>query len=272
MSQLFASALRKGRRHGRGNDQRRNDPVRKSAVDMFVSVSTDVAKRNGVYGTALPQRIIPNFTDVAASEEPAPADLFAGPCATGRAVHLVRRRPEQRQRLARPHRGVPQLATTTAVGHHRPAGRSTTPELGPKVTVINGWPYVNVVEAFSSLCVLRGSFPMGGTLWFGHHRGHVAGQAGHRRQPRRHHDIIEDGETGFLIEPRNVPELKERLATLTANVALRAEMGKKAKESVKRFDVDIVISQIEALYEELIASTAEKASARTLLDRTMKHT
>src|SRR5690606_33309040 len=54
-------------------------PVRKRAVDMFVSVSTDVARRNGVLGTTLPQRIIPNFTDVEASKAPAPADLHLDP-------------------------------------------------------------------------------------------------------------------------------------------------------------------------------------------------
>jgi glycosyltransferase involved in cell wall biosynthesis len=236
-------------------------PVRKSAVDMFVSVSTDVAKRNGVLGTSLPQRIIPNFTDVEASNQPAPADLVLDPALPDEPFVLFVGDQSK-------DKGLPDLIDAyRRVENPLPLviiGRPVDPlpdDLGDKVTVINGWPYVNVVEAFRrcafSVAPSRWAEPFGLVIIEAMLQGKPVVGANHGGIT----DIIEDGETGFLIEPRNVSQLTERLALLTRDVALREQMGTKAKESVKRFDVDIVLGQIEALYEELVSSKAEKAPA-----------
>lgn len=45
-------------------------------------------------------------------------------------------------------------------------------------------------------------------------------------------EIVRDGETGFLVEPGNVDELRDRIATLLADAALAQRMGRAARESV----------------------------------------
>lgn len=236
-------------------------PVRKSAVDMFISVSTDVAERNGVLGTSLPQRIIPNFTDVEASKQPAPADLQLEPALPDTPFILFVGDQSK-------DKGLPDLITAwQQLENQLPLviiGRSVDAlpdNLGPKVTVINGWPYPNVVEAFRrcafSAAPSRWAEPFGLVIIEAMLQGKPVVGANHGGIT----DIIEDGETGFLIEPRDVNALEDRLRLLSDDVLLREEMGRKAQESVKRFDVNIVISQIEALYEELIASHTQRASA-----------
>jgi glycosyltransferase involved in cell wall biosynthesis len=238
-------------------------PVRKSAVDMFVSVSTDVAARNGLLGTSLPQRIIPNFTDVAAAQEPAPADLVLNPSLPDEPFILFVGDQSN-------DKGLPDLLDAYRhAGEPLPLvviGRSVDPLPDwvagrPKITVINGWPYANVVEAFRrcafSVAPSRWAEPFGLVIIEAMLQGKPVIGSNHGGIT----DIIEDGETGFLIEPRDVGELQNRLEKLAQDVGLREQMGTKARESVKRFDVGIVIGQIESMYDELIASTAGRVSA-----------
>jgi glycosyltransferase involved in cell wall biosynthesis len=238
-------------------------PVRKSAVDMFVSVSTDVAKRNGVWGTDLPQRIIPNFTDVEASKTPAPADLELDPALPVEPFILFvgdQSKDKGLPDLLEAYRRAGEPMPLVVIG--RPV--DSLPDWvasDPNITVINGWPYMNVVEAFR-----RCAFSVAPSRW-AEPFGLVIIEAMLQAKPviGANHggitDIIEDGETGFLIEPRNVDDLTDRLEKLSSDGDLREQMGTKAKESVRRFDVGIVISELESLYDELIATTAEKASA-----------
>ena len=229
-------------------------PVRKNAVDMFVSVSTDVARRNGVLGTSLPQRIIPNFTDVEASKSPAPLDLRLEPELPDEPFILFVGDQSK-------DKGLPDVIEAyQRAGEPLPLviiGRPVDPlpdNLSDRITVINGWPYENVVEAFRrcafSVAPSRWAEPFGLVIIEAMLQGKPVIGANHGGIT----DIIEDGETGYLVEPRDVESLQDRLKKLSDDVELRGQMGTKARESVKRFDVDIVIGQIEALYEELIAS------------------
>lgn len=236
-------------------------PVRKSAVDMFVSVSTDVARRNGVLGTDLPQRIIPNFTDVEASKLPPPAGLQLEPVLPSQPFILFvgdqskdKGLPDVLSAYERANKPLPLVII----------GRSVDPlpewvASDPKVTVINGWPYVNVVEAFR-----RCAFSVAPSRW-AEPFGLVIIEAMLQAKPVIGSniggitDIITDGESGFLISPNDVDALSDRLQLLSTDVTLREEMGRKARSSVERFDVNIVITQIEELYAELIASPVSSA-------------
>jgi glycosyltransferase involved in cell wall biosynthesis len=233
-------------------------PVRKHAVDMFVSVSTDVARRNGVLGTKLPQRIIPNFTDIEASKQPAPADLKLDPELPDEPFILFVGDQSK-------DKGLPDLiAAYQGAGEPLPLviiGRPVDPlpeNLSDRITVINGWPYQNVVEAFRrcafSVAPSRWAEPFGLVIIEAMLQGKPVIGANHGGIT----DIIEDGETGYLVEPKDLKSLQNRIQTLSADVELRDQMGTKAKESVKRFDTNIVIGEIEALYEELIAASKQQ--------------
>ncbi len=79
-------------------------------------------------------------------------------------------------------------------------------------------------------------------------------------------EIIADGETGYLIPPRDVVALAERLQELLENPAERARVGSAARRVVReRFHRERILSQIESLYEAIRhrATSAKTASANS---------
>ncbi len=66
-------------------------------------------------------------------------------------------------------------------------------------------------------------------------------------------EVIEDGESGFLVEPENVTELAERLAQLASDPSLRRRMGAAGRDRlVERFDHRTMTAQIRRLYVGLL--------------------
>ncbi len=65
-------------------------------------------------------------------------------------------------------------------------------------------------------------------------------------------DIITDGKDGFLIKPNDKETFVKRLIQLMRNEDLRKQMGTKAKEASKRFDVETIMPQWKILFNKLI--------------------
>jgi len=66
-------------------------------------------------------------------------------------------------------------------------------------------------------------------------------------------EIVRDGETGFLVEPGNVEELRDRLATLLTDSALAERMGRAAREwVVERFTWQACAARCLEAYGELL--------------------
>lgn len=66
-------------------------------------------------------------------------------------------------------------------------------------------------------------------------------------------EVVEDGVTGFLVEPGNVAELRERLAELLADPALAARLGRNGRElAVERFTWRACAERCLAAYAELL--------------------
>lgn len=65
-------------------------------------------------------------------------------------------------------------------------------------------------------------------------------------------EIIVDGETGFLVQPRNVEELKGALQTLIENPERAKEMGRKARQFVgENFNERIIGGRMDAFYRKV---------------------
>lgn len=64
-------------------------------------------------------------------------------------------------------------------------------------------------------------------------------------------EIITDGENGFLVEPKNVEMFAEKLMLLMLDDELRAEMGRKAYESSRRFSSDKIVEKWVEMIEKL---------------------
>jgi glycosyltransferase involved in cell wall biosynthesis len=65
-------------------------------------------------------------------------------------------------------------------------------------------------------------------------------------------DIITDGKDGFLVENGNIAKLAEKIIFLVENEDKRMEMGRTAKENVKRFLPEHIIIQWVQLFEKVL--------------------
>lgn len=67
-------------------------------------------------------------------------------------------------------------------------------------------------------------------------------------------DLVRHGETGFLFEAGNVEELRECIATLAANEALRIRMGRAAREFVMQSGMswDDTAKDFEAIFDRML--------------------
>ncbi|MBM9514823.1 glycosyltransferase family 4 protein [Desulfogranum marinum] len=66
---------------------------------------------------------------------------------------------------------------------------------------------------------------------------------------------VEDGKTGFLFEIGNVPKLTQKMTMLMKNTTLRGEMGRRAREKLKKeYSVDEHNEQLLWIYSTLLAT------------------
>jgi len=74
---------------------------------------------------------------------------------------------------------------------------------------------------------------------------------------------IRDGETGYLVPPRDPDALAERLAYMLSQPELRRRLGRAARRRVEReFTWPTVAERTAALYERLLSDRAERTAAR----------
>lgn len=66
-------------------------------------------------------------------------------------------------------------------------------------------------------------------------------------------EVIRDGETGFLVPPRDLDALTEPVIRLLKDVELREKLGQAARESTSEsFTVEAMVDAIENVYDQLI--------------------
>jgi len=67
-------------------------------------------------------------------------------------------------------------------------------------------------------------------------------------------EIVEDGHSGWIVEPKNVGELADRLRRLALSAADRQLFGRRARQRVEaRWNVDLMVERIAHLYDEVEA-------------------
>jgi glycosyltransferase involved in cell wall biosynthesis len=64
-------------------------------------------------------------------------------------------------------------------------------------------------------------------------------------------DIIEDGKNGILIGPKSSSQIAKALIRILDHPAEAAKLVRAGKETVKKFDWEEVIKQIEIVYADL---------------------
>ena len=70
-------------------------------------------------------------------------------------------------------------------------------------------------------------------------------------------DLIDDGVHGLLVEPGSPIGLAQAIEDLLSDRVRASALGQHARERRRReFDLDVMVGNIEALYEELLATRA----------------
>jgi glycosyltransferase involved in cell wall biosynthesis len=118
------------------------------------------------------------------------------------------------------------------------------------VHVPGGASYATVLRAWDRALV--GVMP---SLWpepFGSviHEAMSRGRAVIGTTPGGHEDMIEDGRTGLLVPPNDVGALRDAMASLIGDDALRAQMEAAALERAQDFTAAKAIPRFEAFYRE----------------------
>ena len=76
-------------------------------------------------------------------------------------------------------------------------------------------------------------------------------------------DVVDDGETGFLVRVADTHAMAERLEILARDPARRAEMGRLGRErALKRYAVSRLVDDVDVLYRELLGVASSATSRR----------
>ncbi len=70
-------------------------------------------------------------------------------------------------------------------------------------------------------------------------------------------EAVVNGENGYLVEPGDVKGLAQRIIEILTDEKLRKRMGEKGRALVNEFDINLMLSKQEELYENLLARKAE---------------
>ena len=72
-------------------------------------------------------------------------------------------------------------------------------------------------------------------------------------------EIVEDGENGFLVEPRNPGQIAERILLLLKDDQLREKMARSNREKAKRYSWENVVERLERVYLEVLNKPFESS-------------
>jgi glycosyltransferase involved in cell wall biosynthesis len=76
-------------------------------------------------------------------------------------------------------------------------------------------------------------------------------------------DVVDEGETGFLVRTADTHAMAERLEILARDPVRRAEMGRLGRERVlRRYGVDRLVDDVDALYRELLGDASAPTRRR----------
>lgn len=68
-------------------------------------------------------------------------------------------------------------------------------------------------------------------------------------------DVVAEGESGFLVPPRDPDALADRIVRLLQDAELRAAMGRRGRHTVEQsYSIDRMVDELEQVYRKVIAS------------------
>lgn len=223
----------------------------RDAVDMFLAVSQAVAAGNGLVGSSLPFRVIPNFVpdDIATLRGDCKSELARLPSEDYFLFVGALTQKKGLDVLLRAYIHLTDPPPLVLIGSPWP---DTPTELPRNVTVLENWRHEAVMHAWRRCLV--GIVP---SVWpepcptvalEGMATGCpiIASRIGGLP------DLVVDGETGFLVPPGDAEALQQTMARLLTDSELRERMGQAGKRKVIEFQASTVVPRIEEVYRQVI--------------------
>ncbi|MCE5205378.1 MAG: glycosyltransferase family 4 protein [Porphyromonadaceae bacterium] len=78
-------------------------------------------------------------------------------------------------------------------------------------------------------------------------------------------DIIHDGQNGLLVECGNIEMFAEKICYLIENEDIRKKLGRKARESTKRFGIDGIMFKWKELFEKLLNDKKSNGTSANII-------
>jgi glycogen(starch) synthase len=236
--------------HARGRRER--------LVSEFIAVSTAVAERNGLVGGTVPYQVIPNFipenllerfSALRDSHGPNDPIVYVGDLSKDKGVDV----------LLEAYRRIPVPPPLLLAGRQADARM----DLPPGAQVLAELSHPAVMELMrSARCVVVPSVwpdPCPTVVLEAMALGKpvVAARSGGIV------DMVEDGRTGYLVEPGDPAELAAAVGHVVGNPRHARQLGVSGRAAVVSFTDERVVPLIESLYRRL--STARPERARGVL-------
>ncbi len=226
--------------------------AQRRAVDLFLPVSNEVARRCGLAAARLPFEVVPNFRsaqDATRTIDPAllgrlpdePFIFFAGDITVDKGVGILL---DAHARMANQ---VPLVLAGRPVAPALMRVRENVINLGllPNAAVLAAWQRCTVGVVPS---IWPDSFPTVALEAMAAGAAVVASRIGGLPE------AVIDGESGLLVTPGDAGELAAALERLLGDPALRERLGSGARARVEYFSAPAVVPRYEAAYERAIAT------------------
>ena len=228
--------------------------VERTIVDMFLPVSQATAIASGLVGSQLPFQVIPNFMpdNIGLSQDDAESYLKQLP-AQGYLLFVgAFSRQKGMDVLLHAYAGLTDAPPLVLIGYQTPEWPLLSVDCPANVFVLKDWPRYAVMEAWRrSIIALLPSVgpeacPTVVMEAMATGRPVIASRIGGLP------DLVDDGETGFLVQPGDPSALQQAIERLLANADLRERMRQAALRKVVEFQASTVVPRIEHVYEELL--------------------
>ncbi|MGD9804932.1 MAG: glycosyltransferase [Hyphomicrobiaceae bacterium] len=239
-------------------------------VDKFLTVSAAVAEGNRLAEFGVPFEVVPNFVPdhIGVLSETIDPRLDQLPKNGFMLFVGDLQRLKGTDKLIEAYATLENARPLVLIG--RP-GPDTPTNLPPGVSIHHSWPHHAIMHAWN-----RCDFGIAPSVWpepcatvvmeaMGVGKPFIATQIG--GMP----DLVDDGVTGLLVPPGDVPALAKALATLDRDGELRTRMSAAALKKVETLMAKSVVPRIEKIYEDLLARQpreGRKAGLRAPLSNT----
>jgi len=225
-------------------------------VDLFLAVSQTVAVGNGLVSSRLPFQVISNFIPDNVGVLQTDSDPYIAQLPSGNFLLFVGAlgRAKGVDVILRAYAGITNAPPLVLIGYQTPEWPLLALECPPNVLVLKDWPHYAVMKAWHrSIMALAPSVwpePCSTVVMEAMSAGCpvIASRTGGMV------DLVDDGETGFLIQPDDPSALQQTIEQLLTNPNLRIRMGQAAKHKVIDFQADTVVPRIVQAYQSLLKS------------------